>query len=86
MVFYVQFRKEKISRDEYIISFEKNAILEMNSIEIDNIDLFGVLNQLFDFIFYDDKTYYEKLIIFRNVFLNLSSDKIQLVIKIFSIF
>ena len=60
--------ERKISRDEYIISFEKNAILEMNSIEIDNIDLFGVLNQLFDFIFYDDKTYYEKLIIFRNVF------------------
>lgn len=60
--------ERKISKDEYIISFEKNAILEMNSIEIDNIDLFGVLNQLFDFIFYDDKTYYEKLIIFRNVF------------------
>ena len=60
--------ERKISKDEYIISFEKNAILEMNSIEIDDIDLFGVLNQLFDFIFYDDKTYYEKLIIFRNVF------------------
>nr|WP_241007401.1 hypothetical protein [Streptococcus oralis] len=60
--------ERKISKDEYIISFEKNAILEMKSIEIDNIDLFGVLNQLFDFIFYDDKTYYEKLIIFRNVF------------------
>lgn len=60
--------ERKISKDEYIISFEKNAILEMNSIEIDNIGLFGVLNQLFDFIFYDDKTYYEKLIIFRNVF------------------
>ena len=60
--------ERKISKDEYIINFEKNAILEMNSIEIDDIDLFGVLNQLFDFIFYDDKTYYEKLIIFRNVF------------------
>lgn len=60
--------ERKISKDEYIISFEKNAILEMNSIEIDNIDLFGTLNQLFDFIFDDDKTYYEKLIIFRNIF------------------
>ena len=60
--------ERKISKDEYIISFEKNAILEMNSIEIDNIDLFSVLNQLFDFIFYDNKTYYEKLIIFRNIF------------------
>ena len=60
--------ERKISRDEYIISFEKNAILEMNSVEIDNIDSFVALNQLFDFIFYDDKTYYEKLIIFRNVF------------------
>jgi hypothetical protein len=29
--------ERKISKDEYIISFEKNAILEMNSIEIDNI-------------------------------------------------
>lgn len=60
--------ERKISKDEYIISFEKNAILEMNSIEIDNIDLFSVLNQLFDFVFYDEKTYYEKLIIFRNIF------------------
>ena len=60
--------ERKISKNEYIISFEKNAILEMNSIEIDNIDLFGTLNQLFDFIFDDDKTYYEKLIIFRNIF------------------
>ena len=60
--------ERKISKDEYIISFEKNAILEMNSIEIDNIDLFSELNQLFDFIFYDNKTYYEKLIIFRNIF------------------
>ena len=54
------------SNDFYI--FEKNAILKLNSIEIDNIDLFGTLNQLFYFIFDDDKTYYEKLIIFRNIF------------------
>ena len=60
--------ERKISSSEYIISFEKNAILKLNSIEIDNIDLFGTLNQLFYFIFDDDKTYYEKLIIFRNIF------------------
>ena len=60
--------ERKISSSEYIISFEKNAILKLNSIEIDNIDLFSTLNQLFDFIFDDDKTYYEKLIIFRNIF------------------
>ena len=60
--------ERKISSSEYIISFEKNAILKLNSIEIDNIDLFGILNQLFYFIFDDDKTYYEKLIIFRNIF------------------
>ena len=60
--------ERKISSSEYIISFEKNAILRLNSIEIDNIDLFGTLNQLFYFIFDDDKTYYEKLIIFRNIF------------------
>ena len=43
--------ERKISSSEYIISFEKNAILRLNSIEIDNIDLFGTLNQLFYFIF-----------------------------------
>lgn len=36
--------ERKIFKDEYIISFEKNVILEMNSIEIDNIGLFGVFN------------------------------------------
>ena len=60
--------ERKISSSEYIISFEKNAILKLNSIEKENIDLFVTLNKLFDFIFDDDKTYYEKLIIFRNIF------------------
>ena len=83
--------ERKISKDEYIISFEKNAILEMNSIEIDNIDLFSVLNQLFDFIFYDNKTYYEKLIIFRNIFSEfikrqntISNLDFQYILKFFS--
>ena len=79
--------ERKISEEEFIISFQKNAILKVENVNL-SLDFFDVLGKLFFFIFEDSKTYYEKLVIFRNVFSDsinrkekLQTDKLRIIIK-----
>lgn len=79
--------ERKISEEEFIISFQKNAILKVENVNL-NLKFFDVLGEIFFFIFEDSKTYYEKLVIFRNVFSDsinrqekLQTDRLKIIIK-----
>lgn len=62
---------------EFVISFEKNAILKLDDVSVTE-KFFNNFENIFDFIFSDDKTYYEKLIIFRELFSDLVNNKLKI--------
>ena len=62
---------------EFVISFEKNAILKLDDVSVTE-KFFKNFKNIFDFIFSDDKTYYEKLIIFRELFSDLVNNKLKI--------
>ena len=62
---------------EFVISFEKNAILKLDDVSVTE-KFFENFKNIFDFIFSDDKTYYEKLIIFRELFSDLVNNKLKI--------
>lgn len=62
---------------EFVISFEKNAILKLDDVSVTE-KFFNNFVNIFDFIFSDDKTYYEKLIIFRELFSDLVNNKLKI--------
>ncbi|AQA08062.1 hypothetical protein [Streptococcus oralis] len=62
---------------EFVISFEKNAILKLDDVSVTE-KFFKNFENIFDFIFSDDKTYYEKLIIFRGLFSDLVNNKLKI--------
>lgn len=62
---------------EFVISFEKNAILKLDDISVTE-KFFKNFENIFEFIFSDDKTYYEKLIIFRGLFSDLVNNKLKI--------
>lgn len=62
---------------EFVISFEKNAILKLDDVSVTE-KFFNNFENIFDFIFSDDKTYYEKLIIFRSLFSDLVNNKLKI--------
>ena len=62
---------------EFVISFEKNAILKLDDVRVTE-KFFKNFENIFVFIFNDDKTYYEKLIIFRGLFSDLINKKLEI--------
>lgn len=62
---------------EFVISFEKNAILKLDDVSVTE-KFFNNFENIFDFIFSDYKTYYEKLIIFRELFSDLVNNKLKI--------
>lgn len=62
---------------EFVISFEKNAILKLDDVSVTE-KFFKNFKNIFDFIFSDDKTYYEKLIIFRELFSDIVNNKLKI--------
>ena len=67
---------------EFVISFEKNAILKLDDVSVTE-KFFNNFENIFDFIFSDDKTYYEKLIIFRELFSDLVNNKLKINYNLF---
>lgn len=62
---------------EFVISFEKNAILKLDDVSVTE-KFFKNFENIFDFIFRDEKTYYEKLIIFRGLFSDLVNNELKI--------
>lgn len=62
---------------EFVISFEKNAILKLDDVSVTE-EFFKNFEDIFDFIFRDEKTYYEKLIIFRGLFSDLVNNELKI--------
>lgn len=75
---------KKISDDEFIINFNRNSILNKNKIEIVE-STFENLYAILNFIFSEPNKYYDRLVIFKELFSQLVNEKDELFNKDFDI-
>ena len=66
--------EKNISNTEFIISFNRNSILEISSISI-NEDLFINIYAIMNFLFTEPEKYYERLEIFKDLFSKIVNKK-----------